>query len=539
MNAADQIKPRPLLWATAVLITVAAVGLHLHFLAHAGGLWRDEVNLVNIAGHSTLAEMSRDSFPVLMPLAVHGWQKIGLGHSDFGLRCLGALIGISMIAALWLSCWTTRRSPPIVSLALFTLNSTVITYGDSLRAFGLASLFIVLTAATAWALVQKSSLPRAALFALAAVLAAQSLYQNAVLIGAVCLGAFAVCARQKKWRAAVLVFAGGLLAALLLTPYFAGLSTALNNSTNALRMGFQPDLIYENLKTTLGFPLAEYFWVWTLLAVVVIVAGLYAIKSKTHPAKPDARLFAAVTLLAALLGYAAFFRFADIPTQPWYFLPLLALTAACFDAGLLELPKPLRTAGFGLALATALAAVPFAWRDLKSRFTSADVLAKKIAAVVVREDFVIVNPWYCGVSFERYFKSTTPWTTIPPLADHSSHRYDLVQAQMRNPAALEPLLEKISATLRAGHRVFVVGWMDIPPLDAVPPKPLPLPPLKFSGWSDTPYAINWSAQTAHYLRQHARVFAQVKIPPLGPVNPNEDLKLFIIEGYVPANTPGK
>jgi hypothetical protein len=204
-----------------------------------------------------------------------------------------------------------------------------------------------------------------------------------------------------------------------------------------------------------------------------------------------------------------------------------------------ELPKPLRPAGFGLVLATALAAVLFAGRDLNCRFTNVDVLAEKVAAAATPDDFVIVNPWYCGVSFERYFKSATPWTTIPPLADHSSHRYDLVQAQMKDPAALVPLLEKISATLLAGHRVFVVGWMDIPAPDAAPPKPLAPPPLKFTGWSDTPYAINWSAQTAQFLRQHARTFAQVKIPPLGPVNPNEDLKLFIIEDGVQKIAPGK
>jgi len=181
--------------------------------------------------------------------------------------------------------------------------------------------------------------------------------------------------------------------------------------------------------------------------------------------------------------------------------------------------------------ATALIAVPFTGRDLNCRFTNVDVIAQSLAAAASPEDFVIVNPWHCGISFERYFKSATPWTTLPPLADHGSHRYDLVRAQMQNPAALAPVLERISTTLRAGQRVWVVGWMEIPTPDAKPPTPLPPPPLKYSGWSDMPYAITWAAQTSHFLRQHTRTFEQVKIPPPGKINPNEDLKLFIAEGW--------
>ena len=520
--------PRRAAWIAALLITVVAVALHLRFLNHAGGLWRDEVNLVNLAGHSALADMAHDSFPVLMPLTVHGWLQAGFGKTDFGLRCLGALIGFLLLASLWLNSWTMRRAPPLVGLALFALNSTVIIYGDSLRGFGLASLFIVLTATAAWRLLQKSSLPRAAFFALAAILSVQSLYQNAVLIGAICCGMFVVSARRKSWKPAALIVIGGLLSAISLAPYFSNLFSALRTAAN-LRTGFQPDIIYYNLTTTLGFPMEIYFYAWVLLAVVVIAAGCFAANSKADPAKMDAGLFAGVTLLAALAGYAGFFWFVEMPTQPWYFLPLLALAAACFDAGLPSLPRRFRAAGFGLVLATALAAAAFAWRDMNFRLTNVDVLAQRLAAVSAPEDFVAVNPWYCGIGFGRYFKSATQWDTLPPLADHSGHRYDLVQAQMKNPDALAPVLEKMAATLRAGHRVWVVGWLDIPVSDAAPPKALPPPPLKFSGWSDTPYAITWAWQAAHFLRQHARTFEQVKLPPFGVVNPNEDLKLFVAE----------
>src|SRR5262249_37484479 len=126
-------------WVAALLIAIAVVCLHLAFLFHAGGFWRDEVNTINLASRHSLGEMANDSFPVLMPLIVRGWAAIGLARSDLCLRLLGFVIGLAMLGALWTVAWVGRRSPPVLSLALFGLNSTAITYGDSLRAFGLGS----------------------------------------------------------------------------------------------------------------------------------------------------------------------------------------------------------------------------------------------------------------------------------------------------------------------------------------------------------------------------------------------------------------
>ena len=528
-------------WIAALLIAAVALALHGRFLNHAGGLWRDEVSLVNLASHSTLADFAHDSFPVLMPLTVHGWMQAGFGKTDFALRCLGALIGGGIVLALLANAWVTRRAPPLIGLALFALNSTAILYGDSLRAYGLGSLLIVLTATAAWLLLQNPTWPRTALFALAAVLSVQALYPNAVLVGAICAGAFAVCWRRKLFLPALKIFSGGLLAAVSLLPYLPNLLTVPENAAG-LRTGFQPDVIHANLAAALGFPLPQYLFVWVLLAVVVIIFGVgWSSRFSVPPdkLKLELQLFAAVTLLAALVGFGGFLWFAALPTQPWYFLPLMAVAAACFDTGLPSLPDRFRAAGFGLVLATALAATAFAWRDVDVRLSNMDVLAQRLAAVVAPEDFVVVTPWYCGIGFERYFKSATPWTTLPPLADHSGHRYDLVHEQMKNPDAIEPVLEKISATLAAGKRVWVIGWLEIPAPGATPPAPMPPPPLKHSGWSDMPYAITWAGQAAHFLRQHARTFEQVKLPPLGEVNPNEDLKLFIAEDAASDKPPGK
>src|SRR5580704_690829 len=123
-------------WVAAVAITLFVLGLHVFLLRHAGGLWRDEVNLVNLSNRHSLTEMANDSFPVLMPVLVCGWTAIGLGRDDLGLRLLGVLIGLSLPTALWFVAWRIRHSPPLLGLLLLALNTTVIEFGDSLRAFG-------------------------------------------------------------------------------------------------------------------------------------------------------------------------------------------------------------------------------------------------------------------------------------------------------------------------------------------------------------------------------------------------------------------
>jgi hypothetical protein len=95
-------------WVIALSITLAAAWFHFAFLGQAGAFWRDEVNTLNVAGRHSLQEMSNDSFPVLMPLMVRAWLALGLGGSDQGLRSLGGLIGLGLLAAL---CARSCRKP--------------------------------------------------------------------------------------------------------------------------------------------------------------------------------------------------------------------------------------------------------------------------------------------------------------------------------------------------------------------------------------------------------------------------------------------
>jgi hypothetical protein len=522
----------------AILVTAAIVGLHLVFLFHAGGFWRDEVNLINLASSHSLADMKKDSFPVLMPLLVRGWTAIGPGKSDLFLRGLGALIGLGIPAAFWLAAWAARRAPPLLSLSLFCLNGTLLVFGDSVRAYGLGSLFIVLTAAGTVAFLRQPSWPRTGWLALLATLSVQSLFHNAILVGAICLGAWAVCWREKNRRAAAQIFLAGLVAAVSLLPYVSGWLAGLD-STAVLRTGLKSWRFAAAFQDALGFPLGEFFYVWTALALALvflaaaILCRARKISAVTGDDLDDLSLFAGTTVFAAVTGFILFLKLAAFPSQSWYLLPLMALVAVCFEIGLPVLREKMRAPFFGLVAATALIAIPTASRDLHNRFTNVDVWARELQAHAAPDDYIVIVPWFCGITFNHYFTGASAWTTLPPLADHATHRYDLVRDQIQNTNAIQPVLERIVTTLQHGQRVWVLagmGWMDIPEPGTVAPPSLPPAPLENSGWSEAPYTMVWDSQVGHLLGDRAIQFARVKNPTEG-MQIIENTELFMAAGW--------
>ncbi len=325
-------------WILALAATVAVVWLHFFFLLHAGGLWRDEVNLINLSGRHSLAEMSKDSFPVLMPLLVSGWTAIGLGQTDLSLRLLGALIGLGLPAALWLAAWKIRRAPPLIGLVLLAFNSTVIMFGDSLRAFGLGSVLILLTTAAAGWFLKSPTWRRAGILAALAVLSVQALFQNAVFIAAICFGGWAVCARHKDRGMAVKILAVATVSAASLLPYWSRI-VSLPSAAAALRTGFNPEYVFTNFDNAAGFPMLQYTWVWGFFALAVVVCGCALLFARTRKTdglgggsqSESAPLFGRTTLLMALVAVAGFFWFAAAPATHWIYFPLMAVAIVWCD----------------------------------------------------------------------------------------------------------------------------------------------------------------------------------------------------------------
>ncbi|HEY5042467.1 MAG TPA: hypothetical protein VIK53_10735 [Verrucomicrobiae bacterium] len=519
-------------WFTAALITLAIIWMHFHFWENAGGLWRDEVNLVNLANSPSLAAMIQDSFPILMPLLVKLWSNFGA--TDIWLRLLGLCCGLAIPAAFWAVARATRR-PPVFSLVFFGLNSLMICYGDSLRAYGLGTALIVFALAAMCSFLKNPTWSRAGILALAATLSVQALYQNSILFFAICLGAFAVCWQQKNPSAAVKILCAGCVAAISLLPY-ANNVVGLSRAVNVERSGFSPLAASLNFQTATGFPFDQFTVCWEILAALTVLAAIFSLRRARFNVKTERAslpLNAGVTLAAVVIIFTGFLWFAAVAPPPWYFLPPLALVAACFDFGIspMTLPRLPRVAVFGFVIGIAALSALAANNELRRPFTNVDKLAARVSADASPQDFVVVTPWYCGITFDRYYKSATPWQTLPPLADHTLHRYDLVLGQMLDTNSLAPLLDKISATLRSGHRVWVLAdRMRIPAANAFEPPALPPPPLKNSGWSDGPYSASWTARTGFFLSRHSEHFEELQISNAA-VSFQENLHLFMAQGW--------
>ena len=182
----------------------------------------------------------------------------------------------------------------------------------------------------------------------------------------------------------------------------------------------------------------------------------------------------------------------------------MALAAGCFEIGL-PFSRHVRAAILGFTVLTMIGAVPFARNDLNWRFTNIDLVAQRLTKEAGPDDFIIVSPWYCGITFDRYYKGPASWNTLPPLKDHSTHRYDLVREQMQERDAIQPVFDQITATLQSGHRVWVVGTMDIPKSGAPMPASLPPAPADYSG-PELRYTQNWSSQVAQFLSNQSRQY---------------------------------
>lgn len=519
-------------WIVAALITLAAVILHGVFWTHAGGLWRDEAAGVQLATLPSLSEVWRmlthDSFPALLPLVLRLWAAIGLGGTDLHLRFLGLLVGLATLATIWGAARLMGRGAPTAALALLALNPICIRAGDTLRAYGLGSALIVLTMALAWRFAQKPTSARGILAAAAAILSVQCLYQNAFLVLGICVGGCALCYSQERWRDFFWNLGIGIVAAISLVPYLQPIARS-QQWWIVEKVGFQPEVLWGNASQAMAFPGKGFDLVWIFLlvlglgyAVVVLILGA---KSGVIREQRDLILFSGAALVTGLIGFFFFIRLALLPTQPWYYLPILTFAAVCLDTIVARCGWRIRAGLIAFAVIVLAAGFPMAMPAVRLRQTNVDLIAAKLAKEASPNDMILVHPWYCGVSFQRYYRGQTPWTTLPPLDDHSIHRYDQLKMKMQMEDPIQPVLKQAAATLEAGNRVWIVGKLAED--NESQPEIHPAPDNSW-GWNDEPYSQAWAAMAARFLLIPSVEKTDATPRIAGGVNPYEDLPVTII-----------
>ena len=525
----------------ALLASAFILVLHVRLWSQAGPLWRDEINTLVVATQPTLRELwarlDGESFPILPFVLLRAWCGAGLGSSDAGLRAFGLLVGVAILAVLWLNRRLLGPSPPLLSLALFGLSPVVLRWGDSVRGYGLAALTILLTFGLLFRALGRRRPADVGLAAVAAVASVQALYQNGVLLLAMGVAGAAVAWRRGRRRAALLSLGIGAVAALSLLPYAGVVARSREHtavSVEPITLGSLLSVVSRALGTDPGLqgPVRAMPFVWAAVLVAAVVAAALRLRAGgAWPAsrrRRDLALYGLVTLSIALPLYFTLLLRVGFRTQPWYYVALMALAVCCAES-MLEAPST----GFRLARLCGVGALvglaaPGVHEYLGSRQTNMDWVVASLGSPS-REDLVVVTPWYYGVSFNRYYHGAAPWATLPPLEDKSLHRPDLVKRQLAAEDPVGPLFERVRATLESGHRVFVVGSLGSRVMER-PPRLPPAPGVPTGWWQGT-YGANWSAQLQFDLQSHARSAQALDAAGSQAVIPYEIAAAWVVEGW--------
>lgn len=526
-------------WGVAIAATAILVGLHLTFLLSAGGLWRDEVNCVNLANLPSPKEMwlhlQYDSFPMFWFLLLRAWMRLGPGATDFGIRTLGLLVGLGVLAVLWKNARALGHSIPLVSLTLLGFNSAVISSGDSIRGHGLGMLTGLLTFGLIWEAAHAPTPRRLGLAMLAALIGVHSLYFNTVFLLAACFGGTAVSVSRKSLRSAGLIVGIGAICAISLLPY-AGTIRAMRQWDDILRVTVDLAWIWRKLEEAFASTGGSIQWVWIGAATLAVAAALRAwlrdAPGGLSERDRDAALYCGVALVTGLAAYIFFLMTLSYFTHAWYYVTLMALVAACLDAPLGLLTRTIAARGLRLAMVLAVIALVIhpVWTTVRTRKTNVDLVASKVGELAVKGDLILVNPWYVGITFDRYYHGKAERITIPPLAFNGFHRYDLLKEKMMSRRPMAPILEGIQRALQEGHRVFWVGDLFVPMEGELPPDPPPAPRAPW-GWDDGPYYYSWGLQVGHFIQSHAQTTAQIEVPLQQAVSGYEETSLYVIGGW--------
>jgi len=528
-------------WSVAALLTAASIALHITAFRHMGALWRDEANAVAM-GRMTLAQawahLPFDSILMGPIVVLRAMALAGLSDNDFALRTLGMTFGLLILAALWWAALRLTGRPPLLALLLFGLSPVGVRYGDSLRAYPFATLTIIIAFVLVSRAQRDASRRAVALAALASAVAVQCSYLNAVLIGALCAGGLtAIFASRRAGRLSP-ILAPGIAAAASVSVYLGRMQatrTILDVQVRPLSVAY----VLQRLGFAFATPSGLIATVWVASLALAVAASVHQLRARPSQGR-DRVLFLVTALAVAVTLYVLFLKEAGVEPHPWHFTPLLAFAALALE-GLMGVR--VATADGGRAAIVALVALgglavfPHADGFMRFRQTNIDRVAAILAERAVRGDLVVVSPYHCGVSFQRYYRGAAEWATLPPVEDHRVHRYDMVKSAMLSPDPLAPVLHRADEALRSGHKVFVV--VDGPIFRHPPARPAtPAVPDPDWGWHAGMHFQIWALQFGFFLQTHATRADQIVIPSDEDVSPFERMLLLTVEGHVPGESDG-
>lgn len=498
----------------AALATLLLVILHIVCLMDNPALWRDEIAALNLSQVNSFKKFWElcefDSSFAFWFVVLRSWTTV-FGSSDLSMRILGTGIGLALLGTCW---WAARKfhcKYPLVTLSLFSLNSAVIYWGDTIRGYGLGTLLLLVMLCQIWSYTENPSWKRLLLAFLPALMAVHTLYYNCIFLFAICLGSAAVSWRTRNWRAILQILGMGFVCALTMLVYvdvIRRVGAWRSVVVSPLSMKFVIDLF----NGAAGYAAYVLDFVWaTLVPLTVIIFAVFAVvkwKSGDRPLSQRS-LYLLVTYVVGLAGYFGLLFWHGYQPQPWHFVPILGFVIIPIETAMMDAVRR-SEAGRKLRLyfvfAFWLLVFYSTFTLVESRRTSVDIATRQINEKAQPGDLVVVQPMYYGITFRHYHNSKAGdnWVAVPGMTGDELlvHRYDILRDLLYQKSPANKVLQQIDDTLKAGHTVWYVGTtLKLHKEMSIGPAPPPLTPTsKFGSGHHMQY---WDKLFYRHFEDHA------------------------------------
>ena len=523
-------------WAISILLCAVVLFCIVARTLHAGPLWRDECDSLNLATMPRFADVLEylhyTAFPILFPTIVRTYTAL-FGTSDIVLRIFGLVVGILFLGAAWFQAWSSSRTPPLLLPALIGLNFNFLTAGLWLRGYGLGSVLIVLAfAVTTKFLLQPNGMRLMTVF-LAYLAGMQCLFFNGALVPAMVLAATVVLLVRREWKWMWLLLGVAAVCGLTYLPYIWKIYSSTITWAVIVQTPFSWRWLLRGFVNACGGPDLTGSAAWLSMVGLCFVAGAWRLKvvwNSGRTRERDMLLFALLVIPIAVLAQFGFLRaMRNIIIQRYHMACIsLIVAAATLIAANIASYWWLYFGRIALTVMAASMLFVAPWNELNKRKSNIDVVAQRVEKEARPNDLIVVNDGQIGISFNRYYHGTNRWVTVPEIDDHRIHRYDLLQKKMMEFFPLDDVKKDIATTLKAGNRVWIVGTIG-ESLKNAETMIAPAPDPEY-GWQ-LPYYINaWSRDLGTFIRRHVNR-GQLIVRKEKSVSRWENLQLRACEGW--------